>query len=328
MFFEAFHGAPAAASIAADLEHDVAAFVNVRRGAAASAVPRLRDGIAEQTTPAAFDALRAAQTQFGAGTQLASAERLANALLQGLERLPLATQAELTSAGVAAAFERLPNPVTPVATAEPQIAAQVAAFVAAAATAQTPAETSAAGALFAALASTVSAPALVTVVETLLAGQAQPEANLAAGWPGTPLPQATPRTSAANAPPVPDGPDRRRDRLDEQLPDTDPDGRPYTAAERVRLARLILDPRRGTAPEAHVAIAAWRAFGLDLYCDPSGVADFVDADGEPWDIVFDADPARRAALLAARPDVNAIVGGPATLALVLERRSAPYSWRA
>ncbi len=98
-----------------------------------------------------------------------------------------------------------------------------------------------------------------------------------------------------------------RARRERDLPEHDEQGRPYSAQERARLAQLWFDPRRGFAPEARIAIAAWRAFGLDLGRDRSGACDFRDASGEVWNIIADDDATRRERAIAASPAINLIL---------------------
>jgi len=107
-----------------------------------------------------------------------------------------------------------------------------------------------------------------------------------------------------------------RARRERDLPEHDERGRLYSAEERSKLAQLWFDPRRGFAPEARIAIAAWRAFGLDLGRDRSGRHDFRDAAGEPWDIIADKDVERRERAIAASPAANLILcDGNGTLTL-------------
>lgn len=266
------------------------------------------------------DALRNASSALegGAVESAAFTDGRISALLQSLAGVSTPqTQGALQDPKLVAALEHIVDASKMLSTPPgmpSDLAAALARF-AEAARAEGAAAAAAASAEFATLVSEFGLERVVQALSTLAESSLAPAANLQtpnfalmAGL----LPQAV------NDEPQPHSvrkADRgRRDeeaparvRRERDLPEHDEGGRPYTAEERSKLTRLWFDPRRGFAPEARIAIAAWRAFGLDLGRDRSGRHDFCDAAGEPWDIIADNDAARCERAIAASASANLIL---------------------
>ncbi len=266
------------------------------------------------------DALRNASSALegGAAQSTAFTDGRISALLQSLAGVSTPqTQAALQDPKLVAALEHIMDASKMLATPPgmpSDLAAALARF-AEAARAEGAATSAAASAEFATLVNEFGLERVVQALGTLAEASLAPAANLqtpnfalmAALLPQAVDDEAHPQSARRAGRGKRDEEASARARRERDLPEHDEGGRPYTLEERSKLARLWFDPRSGFAPEARLAIAAWRAFGLDLGRDRSGSHDFRDAAGEPWDIIADSDAARRERAIAASADANLIL---------------------